>query len=188
MSEMFGPRAPQPPAPTIRRLPRSLALSERELAVGRGGACGLSRRLRRQLRGAQRRGSVVRALEQAHGASAKMRVLQSRGSLSVSKPAATDSGLPAPCNSAGSNSTSCTPPASPRSGAASALETDRPDVALLRTTLMGWLRGEPGRCAISSSRAPQRQTSASPRSPPGNAGSTPRLKVENQIAKPGPSP
>ena len=117
MSEMFNPHAPATAYDHNTTIVAVLELSGKNWLLG-AVAPGLSRRMKRSFE-ARNVEAVVRALEQAKGASAKAHLEVTRIVVGLN-PAEIDSGLPAPCNSAGSKSTSCTPPASPWSGAANA--------------------------------------------------------------------
>ena len=81
MSEMFNPHAPATAYDHNTTIVAVLELSGKNWLLG-AVAPGLSRRMKRSFE-ARNVEAVVRALEQAKGASAR-RILKSRGSLSVS--------------------------------------------------------------------------------------------------------
>ena len=178
MSEMFNPHAPATAYDHNTTIVAVLELSGKNWLFG-AVAPGLSRRTRRSLE-ARNVEAVVRALEQAKGASAKAHLEVTRIVVGFESGrdgfwiarALQQRGLEVYVMHAASIAVE-------RRGKRA--KTDRLDVDLLLTTLIGWLRGEPGRCTM----APIPSEEEEDLREAGRRRETlvhARLKVENQIA------
>ena len=178
MSEMFNPHAPATAYDHNTTIVAVLELSGKNWLLG-AVAPGLSRRMKRSFE-ARNVEAVVRALEQAKGASAKAHLEVTRIVVGFESGrdgfwiarALQQRGLEVYVMHAASIAVE-------RRG--KRVKTDRLDVDLLLTTLMGWLRGEPGRCTM----APVPSEEEEDLREPGRRRETlvhARLKVENQIA------
>ena len=178
MSEMFNPHAPATAYDHNTTIVAVLELSGKNWLFG-AVAPGLSRRTRRSLE-ARNVEAVVRALAQAKGESAKARFEVARIVVGFESGrdgfwiarALQQRGIEVYVMHAASIAVE-------RRGKRA--KTDRLDVDLLLTTLMGWLRGEPGRCTM----APIPSEEEEDLREAGRRRETlvhARLKVENQIA------
>jgi transposase len=178
MSEMFNPHAPATAYDHNTTIVAVLELSGKNWLLG-AVAPGLSRRTKRSFE-ARNVEAVVWALEQAKGQSAKAgfevaRIVvgfeSGRDGFWIAR-ALQQRGLEVYVMHAASIAVE-------RRGKRA--KTDRLDVDLLLTTLMGWLRGEPGRCTM----APVPSEEEEDLREAGRRRETlvhARLKVENQIA------
>jgi len=178
MSEMFNPHAPATAYDHNTTIVVVLELSGKNWLFG-AVAPGLSRRTKRSFEARDVEG-VVRAIEQVKGESAKAsleitRIVvgfeSGRDGFWIAR-ALQQRGLEVYVMHAASIAVE-------RRGKRA--KTDRLDVDLLLTTLIGWLRGEPGRCAM----APIPSEEEEDLREPGRRRETlvkTRLKVENQIA------
>ena len=177
MSEMFNPRAPATAYDHHTTIVAVLELSGKSWLFG-AVAPGVARRTKRSFEARDVDG-VVRALEQLKAESAKAGFQAAR--LVVGYEAGRDGFWIARALQQVGIEVYVMHPASiavERRGKRA--KTDRLDVDLLLTTLIGWLRGEPGRCTMSPIPTEEEEDLREP----GRRRETlvrARLKVENQI-------
>jgi transposase len=178
MSEMFNPRAPATAYDHHTTIVAVLELSGKSWLFG-AVAPGVARRTKRSFEARDVDG-VVRALEQLKAESAKAGFQAAR--LVLGYEAGRDGfWIARALQQAGIEVYVMHPASIAVERRGKRAKTDRLDVDLLLTTLIGWLRGEPGRCTMSPIPTEEEEDLREP----GRRRETlvqARLKVENQIA------